>query len=72
MQQRVRLWQCHARGTRPSHTDRKCLLFTAGPISSFLVISDPAAAKHVLRATDNPKRPLYDKGLVAEVRYSFA
>lgn len=40
---------------------------TAGPISSFLVISDPAAAKHVLRATDNPKRPLYNKGLVAEV-----
>lgn len=40
----------------------------AGPISSFLVISDPAAAKHVLRSTDNPKNPLYNKGLVAEVR----
>ena len=39
-----------------------------GPVSSFLVVSDPAAAKHVLRATDNPKRPLYVKGLVAEVR----
>ena len=36
-------------------------------MSSFLVISDPAAAKHVLRATDNPKRPIYVKGLVAEV-----
>ncbi len=43
------------------------MLLPAGPVSSFLVISDPAAAKHVLRATDNPKRPLYDKGLVAEV-----
>lgn len=40
----------------------------AGPVSSFLVISDPAAAKHVLRATDNPNQPLYVKGLVAEVR----
>lgn len=39
----------------------------AGPISSFLVVSDPAAAKHVLRSTDNPKNPLYNKGLVAEV-----
>ena len=39
----------------------------AGPISSFLVISDPAAAKHVLQSTDNPKRPIYGKGLVAEV-----
>ena len=39
----------------------------AGPASSFLVISDPAAAKHVLRATDNPNNPLYNKGLVAEV-----
>ena len=39
----------------------------AGPASSFLVISDPAAAKHVLRASDNPKNPIYDKGLVAEV-----
>jgi carotene epsilon-monooxygenase len=32
-----------------------------------LVISDPEAAKHVLRSTDNPKRPIYVKGLVAEV-----
>jgi carotene epsilon-monooxygenase len=39
----------------------------SGPASSFLVISDPAAAKHVLRATDNPNNPLYNKGLVAEV-----
>jgi cytochrome P450 len=44
-------------------------LFT-GPISSFLVISDPAAAKHVLRGTDNPQGNKYDKGLVAEVRHS--
>ena len=42
----------------------------AGPASSFLVISDPAAAKHVLRASDNPKNPIYDKGLVAEVSTS--
>lgn len=38
-----------------------------GPVSSFLVISDPAAAKHVLRGTDNPTRNIYCKGLVAEV-----
>ena len=42
-------------------------LLPTGPISSFLVVSDPEAAKHVLRATDNPKNPIYDKGLVAEV-----
>ena len=49
---------------------RACLddsIMHAGPASSFLVISDPAAAKHVLRASDNPKNPIYDKGLVAEV-----
>ena len=39
----------------------------AGPVSSFLVVSDPAAAKHVLRSTDNPNRPIYVKGLVQEV-----
>jgi carotene epsilon-monooxygenase len=42
-------------------------LLPTGPASSFLVISDPAAAKHVLRASDNPQRPIYLKGLVAEV-----
>ncbi|PSC76848.1 carotene epsilon-chloroplastic [Micractinium conductrix] len=42
-------------------------LLPTGPISSFLVISDPEAAKHVLRASDNPNRPIYVKGLVAEV-----
>ncbi|KAL4446664.1 hypothetical protein ABPG77_007908 [Micractinium sp. CCAP 211/92] len=42
-------------------------LLPTGPISSFLVISDPECAKHVLRATDNPSRPIYVKGLVAEV-----
>ena len=31
------------------------------------MVSDPAAAKHVLRSTDNPNRPIYVKGLVAEV-----
>lgn len=36
-----------------------------------MVISEPEAAKHVLRATDNPSNPLYDKGLVREVS-SFA
>ena len=43
-------------------------LLPTGPASSFLVVSDPEAAKHVLRASDNPARPVYDKGLVAEVR----
>lgn len=42
-------------------------LLPTGPVSSFLVISDPAAAKHVLRSTDNPQRNIYEKGLVAEV-----
>ena len=42
-------------------------LTPTGPISSFLVVSDPEAAKHVLRASDNPARPIYNKGLVAEV-----
>lgn len=42
-------------------------LLPTGPASSFLVISDPSAAKHVLRSTDNPLRPIYVKGLVAEV-----
>ena len=37
-------------------------LLPTGPISSFLVISDPAAAKHVLRGY-----PDYGKGLVREV-----
>ena len=31
------------------------------------MVSDPAAAKHVLRSTDNPNRPIYVKGLVQEV-----
>lgn len=42
-------------------------LLPTGPVSSFLVISDPAAAKHVLRGTDNNNNNIYDKGLVAEV-----
>ena len=42
-------------------------LLPTGPVSSFLVISDPQAAKHVLRGSDNPQRPVYVKGLVAEV-----
>lgn len=42
-------------------------LLPTGPVSSFLVISDPAAAKHVLRSTDNSTRNIYEKGLVAEV-----
>eukprot|EP00887_Chlorella_sp_A99_P003484 scaffold7.g3484.t1 len=42
-------------------------LLPTGPISSFLVISDPEAAKHVLRSSDNPSRAIYNKGLVAEV-----
>jgi len=42
-------------------------LLPTGPASSFLVISDPACARHVLRATDNPRRDVYGKGLVAEV-----
>ena len=42
-------------------------LLPTGPVSSFLVVSDPEAAKHVLRGPDNPTRNVYDKGLVAEV-----
>jgi carotene epsilon-monooxygenase len=42
-------------------------LLPTGPVSSFLVISDPAVAKHVLRSSDNTQRNLYEKGLVAEV-----
>ncbi|KAG1673016.1 hypothetical protein FOA52_005946 [Chlamydomonas sp. UWO 241] len=42
-------------------------LLPTGPVSSFLVISDPVAAKHVLCSTDNTRRNIYDKGLVAEV-----
>jgi carotenoid epsilon hydroxylase len=42
-------------------------LLPTGPVSSFLVISDPAAAKHVLQRSDNPKNNIYGKGLVAEV-----
>lgn len=42
-------------------------LLPTGPASSFLVVSDPQAAKHVLRSTDNPQRNIYGKGLVTEV-----
>lgn len=42
-------------------------LLPTGAVSSFLVVSDPQAAKHVLRSSDNPQRPIYEKGLVAEV-----
>ena len=42
-------------------------LLPTGPVSSFLVVSDPAAARHVLQRSDNPKNNVYGKGLVAEV-----
>lgn len=42
-------------------------LLPTGPISSFLIVSEPAAAKHILRSSDNTKRNIYGKGLVAEV-----
>jgi hypothetical protein len=42
-------------------------LLPTGPASSFLVVSDPAAAQHVLQRSDNPKNNVYGKGLVAEV-----
>jgi hypothetical protein len=42
-------------------------LLPTGPFSSFLVISDPAAARHVLQRSDNPKDNYYNKGLVQEV-----
>ena len=42
-------------------------LLPTGPVSSFLVVSDPAAAGHVLQRSDNPRNNVYDKGLVAEV-----
>ena len=37
-------------------------LLPTGPVSSFLVVSDPAAAQHVLRNYTN-----YGKGLIREV-----
>ena len=63
---------CHGspKGHVYGHKARGNVGACAGPVSSFLVVSDPEAAKHVLRATDNPKRPIYVKGLVAEVRSS--
>ena len=42
-------------------------LLPTGPISSFLIVSEPAAAKHILRSSDNPRRNVYGKGLVAEI-----
>lgn len=42
-------------------------LLPTGPISSFLVVSDPEVTKFVLRSTDNPKGNIYNKGIVAEV-----
>ena len=42
-------------------------LLPTGPISSFLIVSDPAAAKHILLSSDNKNRNIYGKGLVAEV-----
>lgn len=45
--------------TGHSHLPHTLLALRPGPASSFLVISpDPQAAKHVLRATDNPARPV--------------
>eukprot|EP01025_Chloroclados_australasicus_P041475 TRINITY_DN4391_c0_g1_i1.p1 TRINITY_DN4391_c0_g1~~TRINITY_DN4391_c0_g1_i1.p1 ORF type:complete len:530 (+),score=58.50 TRINITY_DN4391_c0_g1_i1:23-1591(+) len=41
-------------------------LLPTGPISSFLVVSDPLIIKHILTSSDNSKRPLFSKGLVAE------
>lgn len=42
-------------------------LLPTGPVSSFLVLSDPEAIKHVLQLSDNPRKPVYGKGLVADV-----
>ena len=36
-------------------------LLPTGPISSFLVVSDPEVTKFVLRSTDNPKGNIYNK-----------
>lgn len=47
--------------------DGSIYLLPTGPVSSFLVVCDPAAAKHVLQLSDNPKNNVYSKGLVAEV-----
>lgn len=51
----------------PSPQSGPIYLLPTGPVSSFLVISDPEAAKHVLRSSDNPQRNIYGKGLVTEV-----
>ena len=42
-------------------------LQATGPVSSFLVVFDLAAAKHVLRGTDNPRDNIYIKGFIMEV-----
>lgn len=42
-------------------------LLPTGPISSFLVISDPQCAKFVLRSTDNNNNNFYTKGLISEI-----
>lgn len=42
-------------------------LLPSGPVSSFMVVSTPEAAKHVLQTSDNPRQYNYNKGLVAEV-----
>lgn len=47
-----------------------CYLLPTGPVTNFLVLSNPELAKHVLRDYN-----LYNKGLVSEVglhRYTMA
>ena len=48
-------------------TNGSIYLLPTGPISSFLIVSEPEAAKHILRSSDNTRRNIYGKGLVAEV-----
>lgn len=47
---------CVCRSFLPAQESGPVYLLPTGPASSFLVISDPQAAKHVLRGTDNATR----------------
>lgn len=56
-----------SRRPNPCLQSGPCFLLPTGPVSSFVVLSDPNLAKHVLRASDNPSNNIYGKGLVTEV-----
>lgn len=45
----------------------KIYILPTGPVSSFLIVSDPLMAKHILKYSDNKNISIFGKGLVAEV-----